>query len=200
MKQIHKNSLPHLKGIWLMLVTLFLTSCATISENECRSVEWYNLGYNDGAQGRNSGRIIKYRKECPKFGVVVDNTLYQKGYEEGIKKYCNPINGYNLGRRGRAYRGICTGPSAKEFLEYYEKGYKIFKHEEHMREIDQRLDEITGRLSSISNSLEWRNLSDSTKKDLRRERKHLEKERDRLRIEKLLLSNLLFEFPKGPFY
>ena len=41
----------------LSAVSLGLVGCASISEDECVSGNWSDIGYQDGAQGKSRGKL-----------------------------------------------------------------------------------------------------------------------------------------------
>ncbi|MBP8051364.1 MAG: DNA repair protein, partial [Aeromonas sp.] len=38
--------------ILLLTLPFLLAGCSSLSEEECRAMSWYNLGYQDGEQGK----------------------------------------------------------------------------------------------------------------------------------------------------
>ncbi|MGL5499365.1 MAG: DUF2799 domain-containing protein, partial [Aeromonas sobria] len=38
--------------ILLLTLPVLLAGCSALSEDECRTMSWYNLGYQDGSQGK----------------------------------------------------------------------------------------------------------------------------------------------------
>ncbi|MBB5212576.1 DUF2799 domain-containing protein [Microbulbifer hydrolyticus] len=111
--------------------TLALSSgCAVISENECQAGLWYERGIEDGARGRSQATVYQIAQKCHEYGVRTDTGAWQRGYEEGVEQYCTPENGFVVGRRGRDYEGVCTGPTADLFLANYERGLAVYQAEQ----------------------------------------------------------------------
>jgi hypothetical protein len=54
--------------------------------------------------------------------VRADLALYQEGRNQGLREFCQPINGYNLGVRGGTYNGVCSAQSEPTFLRAYQAG------------------------------------------------------------------------------
>ena len=84
-----------------------LASCATLNEEQCQTVEWVELGREDGAAGQPSTHIDKHRKACSEHKLPVDEQQWRVGWEEGIRVYCTPANGLLAGREGRYYANSC---------------------------------------------------------------------------------------------
>src|SRR5215468_2471108 len=104
------RSLKALGGPTLAAVGLatLLAGCASMSKDECLAVDWRTIGYEDGVEGRSGDRIAEHRKACAKYGVRADLDLYQQGRNQGLREFCQPVNGYRLGVRGGTYYGVCS--------------------------------------------------------------------------------------------
>ncbi|MGD8978009.1 MAG: DUF2799 domain-containing protein [Gammaproteobacteria bacterium] len=105
---------------------LMLQACATMNEDECLVSDWRTVGYEDGAAGYSADRIGSYRKACAKHGVAPDLQAYRQGREEGLRQFCQPDNGFNLGARGGAYKGACPADLATDFTDAYQAGKQLY--------------------------------------------------------------------------
>jgi hypothetical protein len=131
----------------LLLPLLGLSGCATLNENECRSMDWQTIGYEDGGRGHAAERIGQHRKACAKYGIAPDLSAYQRGRESGLREYCRPANGFRAGAAGRSYGGVCPGDLEADFLDAYESGH-------HLYELRARVSEIESHISSKHDALE----------------------------------------------
>lgn len=102
-----------------------LSGCATMSGEECLTSDWYAIGYEDGSQGWSSNRLGDRRKACAKHGVTPDFKAYQDGRNEGLKEYCQPQRGFNLGVGGGRYNGVCPSHLEPGFLDAYRTGAQL---------------------------------------------------------------------------
>ena len=59
-------------ALLLSLGTLLLGACATMDADECRTVDWRTVGYEDGVAGQPGDRIGTYRRDCAEHGVTPD--------------------------------------------------------------------------------------------------------------------------------
>jgi len=112
--------------VFIFFLSIFLTSCATLNKDECRTADWKLIGFEDGSKGYSASRIGDHRKACAEYGITPNLSLYNQGYAEGLHKFCTPANGYNLGRRGSAYHGICSGYDEEYFLSAYKQGKELY--------------------------------------------------------------------------
>ena len=72
------------------LLALLLCGCAGLSEAECRSADWYEIGFRDALALRPQDTV--YADACAKYGVTVDSARYAQGWREGKYEagYRNP--------------------------------------------------------------------------------------------------------------
>ena len=128
-------------NIRIVLVALFaMQGCATMSQEECETGDWYAIGYEDGAQGRNAERIGKYRKACADHNITPDLGAYQDGRKEGLREFCQPHTGFAAGRRGYSYSGICPADLEPAFVAAYQEG-------RHLYSLRTQVDDTTRRLA-----------------------------------------------------
>ncbi|WP_043320730.1 DUF2799 domain-containing protein [Microbulbifer sp. HZ11] len=162
---------------------LALTSgCAVISENECQAGLWYERGIEDGARGRSQATVYQIAQKCHEYGVRTDTTAWMRGHEEGVEQYCTPENGFVVGRRGRDYEGVCTGPTADLFLANYERGLAVYQAEQQYAALANRYEDAEREVYRIERAMddaeskeELRALR-SQRRSLLREMRHLEAE------------------------
>ncbi|WP_157954402.1 DUF2799 domain-containing protein [Saccharospirillum mangrovi] len=110
----------------LLATLVVLSGCATLSEEECLTADWYSIGFEDGSNGYPSSRIGAHREACAKHGVTPDLRQYQDGHEEGLINFCTPRNGFNRARNGYQYSGICPPSLEADFLDGYQAGREIY--------------------------------------------------------------------------
>lgn len=115
-----------MSGKKLILVTaLFsigLTGCASISEDQCRLGDWYQLGLQDGQQGKKN-QAANYSGDCAEYKVSVDTAKYNQGRDEGLKTFCTYDNGAYIGQQNQSYDNVCPSALADEFM----AGYRPYK-------------------------------------------------------------------------
>lgn len=115
-----------LTGILALAAALFLSGCASMSEEECVTGDWAAIGYEDGSRGYTMEQFSNRRQACAKHGVAPDFRAYQEGRDEGLVRYCQPSRGYNLGVSGGRYNGVCDAALEEEFLDAYRIGHELY--------------------------------------------------------------------------
>ena len=99
------------RSVLLMVALQALASCETLTPEECRSADWYQIGLADGAEGRGTDRLEAHRRACAEVRVTPDAAAWLRGRTDGLRLYCTPAKAYEVGRRGAA---IAPGCSAEE--------------------------------------------------------------------------------------
>lgn len=107
-------------------VLLLLASCASLSPEQCHNADWHQIGYADGAKGSPGSRIQEHASACAKAGIRPDMEAYLSGRMEGLLSYCQPENGFDVGRRGAPDNaGDCPPHLRGAFLQNYRQGREI---------------------------------------------------------------------------
>ena len=106
---------------------LVVSSCSSISEQECVQGDWYSIGVNDGKDGADIKRYQKYQKECASHGITADFARYQQGYQQGLVFYCDFAHGEAHGRSGASYNTACSGRLEPQFRQGYERGNRWYQ-------------------------------------------------------------------------
>ncbi len=70
----------------LLVAAALLAGCAGMSDAECRSANWYDVGWRD-ARFKLQSQDNLYVAQCERYGVKIDLAGYEKGYREGRWEY-----------------------------------------------------------------------------------------------------------------
>ncbi len=143
----------HFRLPGLLAAILFVTGCASLSKDECQIADWKSIGYEDGVQGKSEARISAHRKACAEYGIAPDLAAYRSGREEGIVRFCQPGSGYQQGRSGKQYAGVCTGPLEADFLQAYRDGRALYKLEADISQLSQKLKSQRKRLGKLDKKI-----------------------------------------------
>lgn len=119
-----------MKSRWTSLLSivavLALSGCASMSADECAVSDWRTIGFEDGVQGHSGDRLGNHRKACAKHGVAPDFEAYQSGRQEGLRQYCQPSRGFNVGTSGARYNGVCPADMEPDFVAAYNSGHRLY--------------------------------------------------------------------------
>ncbi|NYT62587.1 DUF2799 domain-containing protein [Alcaligenaceae bacterium] len=118
---------------------ILLGGCASMSPEECQTVEWYEQGMRDGQRGYPLARSDSHREACAKVGVGLDLRRYQAGHSMGIREYCTPDVGLREGRLGRGYQNSCPPSLEHGFLQAYQAGYRVYRAQQEVDRLDREL-------------------------------------------------------------
>jgi hypothetical protein len=137
----------------LAALALLLPGCASMSEQECLASNWQAIGYEDGVRGQPADRIGRHRKACAQYSVTPDLAAYQAGRAEGLKEFCRPQNGFQLGSRGGSYFGVCSDGLEENFAEAFRVGRQLYEMESSVRTVAGQIGSRRQRLDSIGDQL-----------------------------------------------
>ncbi len=113
-------------GVLSLISLLGLSGCASMSADECVTSDWHAIGFEDGARGYTADQLGNRRKACAKHGITPDFESYQAGRERGLRQYCQPSRGFNLGAGGSRYNGVCPGDMEADFVDAYNSGHQLY--------------------------------------------------------------------------
>lgn len=161
---------------WAVLaLSVALSGCATLSEEECKTADWGRLGYQDGAAGHPESRLAEHAEACAKIGIRPLADIWRAGWDRGVRAYCVPSVGWNEGLAGRSYQGVCRGRGEEVFLPAYRAGADIHR-------LQSRLDSNVSDINRLEREL--RNAkTDKERHHLRQRLNELDWEQSRLRRE-----------------
>lgn len=196
------------RNVILMILGSVLAGCAGMSEQDCLVSDWRTVGFEDGTAGRPASTIGNYRQACSKHGVAPDLASYRAGHAEGVEIYCRPARGYDVGRRGGAYRGVCPAGLEPDFIAAYQSGRHLYELESAVSRIDSRiasngreqerirreLAEITATIAGGEATAEERVLLVATAAELGGRHSELSSETEALRDERVVHAAELEEY------
>ena len=125
---------------WMLIglgSALTISGCTTLSKDACLTGDWYEIGVQDGAAGYSPNCLAQHREACAEYRVRPDREAYQAGWDDGIGAYCTPERGFQEGRRGASYSGVCPPALEWTFLQGYRNGQQLYQQERRLRELEQ---------------------------------------------------------------
>lgn len=163
---------------------LLLASCATMSQEACLQGDWAGVGFKDGEAGRPQSRLDEHAKACAKAGVLPDPGPYFAARDQGLKLYCTPPRGFQEGRLGNDYAGVCPDRAARGFLAAYADGQlvhaavsRLSQAESDRDSADRRAEKRDREARGVEDELKNPALNDEQKHELRDRLNRLRSER-----------------------
>jgi len=133
---------------------LLLGSCATMSKDQCLAGAWGEVGFADGAEGYPMSRLDEHVQACAKYGVAPNPAAYASAREDGLRRYCTPARGFQEGRQGDVYHGVCPPAQEARFLPAYRDGQVVHEAESMVEEASSRISSLNGRIRDADDKLE----------------------------------------------
>jgi len=141
-----KRLVARIGALTVLVLTLGVSGCASMSGDECVASDWYTIGFEDGSRGYTPARLGDHRKACAKHGIAPDFTAYRAGHEEGLRDFCKPSRGFRLGSGGGNYNGVCSAELEPAFLDAYNSGYHLYNLRSQVNSVDYQIDAREGEL------------------------------------------------------
>lgn len=139
---------------------LLMSGCASLSESQCVAGDWETVGYRDGLAGKQSTQLLQHQNACVKHGSVPDRIAYLAGWDDGVRQFCLPGNGFNTGEAGRAFAGVCPDDLQDAYYAAYQEGRRLYLATSEIdglnREIAQkeyRMQQLSAEISSVESEL-----------------------------------------------
>jgi len=109
--------------ILLFLISLLISSCASLSKGDCNKGDWAEIGAKDAKKGLlGKKQLQKHQKACAQYQIEPNTKVYNAGYKQGLKQFCRREAGYNHGARGAKYYANCPVSLEQDFLAGYVPG------------------------------------------------------------------------------
>ncbi|MCO6186738.1 DUF2799 domain-containing protein [Rhizobium sp. L1K21] len=125
-----------------------LSSCQSMTKEECQIADWQVVGENDGSAGYDpQDRFAQHVKACARIGIAPDQTVWRQGYDRGLVNYCTPMSGLAAGQAGKSYANVCPPETSEGFLRGYTLGRASYSKG---RDIDSNQNRISFLRSDIS--------------------------------------------------
>jgi hypothetical protein len=137
----------------LAIAVMALQGCAAMSEQACLATDWRTVGFEDGIAGRSPSSIGNYRQACADFGITPDLAEYRAGHADGVESYCRAGNGFEVGRRGSRYLGVCPAALEPGFLAAYNEGRELYEMEAALLAVDNQIAARMRRSEELAGSL-----------------------------------------------
>ena len=159
----------------LLLASLSLAGCKTMTVPECQVADWGRVGFADGARGESESRLASHVESCAQAGVRPNAQAYRQGWDAGVRTFCTAANGWREGVQGNSSRdSVCRGqPGFEAFSRYLGAGLQLYRTNEQMRYNAAQANQLQ-RLLEDSNK-------DEEKRRFRQQLRELDREQYRLR-------------------
>lgn len=181
-----------IRNISIITILLWMTvGCATIPEEQCLKINWYDLGVKDGLAGYLAeDRLARHRDACGGVKVVPDGKRYHQGHQVGLIEYCHLENAVREGLAGHRYTNVCD----PTFKKLYQAAYLVYslrdRIEDNLRDISRKENELRDKKTSPAKNDQLR----SKIRELDRRRESL---RDELYSAERDLEHLRHSYLKG---
>lgn len=141
--------------IWLGIASGalgLLAACASLTQAECRAGNWYEIGLEDGANGRLPSYIEAHAKSCADLGIRPDPKPWEQGRQAGLKQYCTPQTAYSVGRSGRSLSPVCPDANVAALQRANARGREYDRLTARIVDLEDEIRDITSELRSLDDT------------------------------------------------
>jgi hypothetical protein len=171
-----------------------LSGCETVSREQCVAGDWVALGRADAAQGHPSSRFEDVAKDCGRHGITPDPQAYMTGWQDGVRLYCTPMNGFTLGRQNRALSPICPPALAGATEAGHRLGRRIWVARDRVARLERTLDDRRREIDRLRSELDRLDCRDRKGDDRAACRDRREELRRRMQDARFELQDARFDF------
>lgn len=132
---------------------LAVASCATMSKDQCLAGAWGEVGYRDGSEGKPMSVLADHERACAEYGVAPDLVAYRSARADGLNGYCRWERGFEEGRTGDTYYGVCTPAQEGEFLPAYRDGQIVYAAEQALASARSSVSSLGSRLEELDDKI-----------------------------------------------
>ena len=122
---------------FIALAQLGCSSSSSITKTNCASMDWFEYGRRDGSRGAPKEQIESYRSLCGSEFTANSETLYINGHNSGLVEYCQPQNGFEIGKMGATYLYVCPSLMEPAFISEMKRGQRYRDGNERARATDK---------------------------------------------------------------
>jgi len=129
---------------YAVLAIASLGGCATRAEIACVG-DPEALGYREGSLGQ---------RRCGNDLSSEGRIAYERGWGEGVVRFCSEDNGYQQGCQGAPISNVCPNDRASAYLDGYQSGYAIYLMQLEVDAMERSIDEKSNVLEDIWSELD----------------------------------------------
>ncbi|MEZ5543920.1 MAG: DUF2799 domain-containing protein [Lysobacteraceae bacterium] len=171
----------HVKLAFAASMLVFaLTGCATLSESDCATGDWFRIGRQDALWGHTPDRLAQHEKACTKHGFGSDRQAYDEGFAQGLVEFCVPEKAFDLGRRGNSYYHQCPPEADAWFMPAFDLGRQVYDIDQELIRIESELNDLRKEGKDEKATQESRDAVEQRMRYVKNDRDRRERERDAL--------------------
>ncbi|MCE2570436.1 DUF2799 domain-containing protein [Motilimonas eburnea] len=114
-----------MKTLIPLLFGLSLTACSSVDQQQLAdNNQWFKIGRDDGL----AGKTAKDQTQLAQLGQLpsMGYNDYEKGYNTGLDRYCNPLYNPKLNSLQDYYASVCSQvPNSYKYFSYWGIGDNI---------------------------------------------------------------------------
>ena len=85
--------------------------------------------------------------------IVPDRADYMLGWNEGVREYCQPNNGFSVGEHGWSHNNICPSDMRADFQHAWKEGRSLYQARADVANLERDLDRRSARLIEVKSQI-----------------------------------------------
>jgi hypothetical protein len=123
----------------------FLAGCAFRSTNVCAGDDAESLGFHEAIEGH---------RGCSTAFFGGDAVGYQRGWQQGIRRFCTEENGFQQGSQAAALSDACPAALATPYIDGYQSGYSLYLTQLEVDAMERAIETKSADLEQIWSELD----------------------------------------------
>jgi hypothetical protein len=123
----------------LFLILISLSACSTLTNTQCKSNKWKEIGELDSKLGRGEKFYENHLSACSE--KKFNRSDYDLGFREGLKEYCSINSAFHHGANGYREPEVCKIENAKEFESTFLEGRKVWDLKKELSGLKEHLNQ-----------------------------------------------------------
>ncbi len=142
----------HMKNYHLtLLLNIFLTACASITIDDCKNSNWYDLGYKTGLSDIQAKPISEFKKECPQYNITINEVTFREGFDKGLLQYCTESHFYFEGEMGWPVKlENCANVNKENLSKAFDNGRVHLNTKNQVHYLGKRIETINNDKSFVA--------------------------------------------------
>ena len=144
------------KTLPALVLALSLAGCAhTLTKSDCMNADPYQVGVNDGGQGKTADQFDTFRTNCAGKDVDVSSDRYDYGRKVGLARYCSDERAKEDAESGKA-DSVCLKEAVPPYQAAYQQalGDKKNKQQAELDDIKKTQEQLKKKQERIQGSLD----------------------------------------------
>lgn len=129
----------------VLTIGVVLTGCVSRSASVCDGDDAESLGFHEAIEGR---------RGCANAVSAGDAVAYQRGWQEGIQRFCTEESGFQQGSQAAVLSAACPAALATPYIDGYQSGYSVYLTQREIDTMERAIETKSADLKQLWSALD----------------------------------------------